>query len=266
VTVTSGATFDPRAMFDLGGKVALVTGGAGGLGKAIAAGLAGRGAHVAVADLDADAAESVAGELRAAAGNASAWRLDVSRSQDVEDCIARVSAAIGPIDVLVASAGIGIRAPAVELGDEAWQRVIDVNLSGCWYCNRSVGRRMVERGTGGSIVNIGSVVGQVGIDTGNANYAASKAGMIGLTKCLAVEWAPYGVRVNVVAPTHFRTPLVEEVLRRDPDAEGRFVANIPLGRLGAPADIAGAVVYLASDEASMVTGHVLNVDGGHLSR
>ena len=253
-------------MFGLQGKVALVTGGASGLGAAIAAGLAESGARVAIADLDLRGAEKVAAGIHEQGGAASAWRVDVSRPVEVEDCVAAVTETDGPVDILVVSAGIGLRRPAVSLVPEDWQRVLDINLSGCWYCNQAVGRRMVERGGGGSIVNIGSVVGQVGIDTGNANYAASKGGMIGLTKCLAVEWAPYGVRVNVVAPTHFRTPLVEQAIRDNPSLEQQFLGNIPLGRLGLPREIVGAVVFLASDEASMVTGHVLNVDGGHTAR
>jgi NAD(P)-dependent dehydrogenase (short-subunit alcohol dehydrogenase family) len=253
-------------MFDLGGRVALVTGGASGLGAAIAGGLAQRGAQLAIADLDLPGAEQVVKSIEDKGGAASAWRVDVSQHGEVEDCVAAVTDATGGIDVLVVSAGIGLRRPAVALEPKDWQRVIDINLSGCWFCNQAVGRRMVERGLGGSIINIGSVVGQVGIDTGNANYAASKGGMIGLTKCLAVEWAPFGVRVNVVAPTHFRTPLVEQAIRDNPAVEQRFLGNIPLGRLGKPREIVGAVVFLASDEASMVTGHVLNVDGGHTAR
>lgn len=253
-------------MFNLTGRVALVTGGGGGLGAAISHGFAERGAYLAIADLDMAAASNVAANIRALGGSASAWQLDVSRYAEVEECVRLISEVVGPIDVLVASAGIGIRRPAVALGPDEWQRVIDVNLTGCWYCDQAVGRRMVERSSKGSIVNIGSVVGQVGIDTGNANYAASKAGVIGLTKCLAVEWAPHGIRVNVVAPTHFRTPLVEQAIREHADLEQRFLANIPIGRLGVPSDIVGAVVFLASDDASMVTGHVLNVDGGHTAR
>lgn len=253
-------------MFGLQGKVALVTGGASGLGAAIAVGLAESGARVAVADLDLDGAEKVAAGIHEQGGVANAWRVDVSKPAQVEECVAAAVEAVGPIDILVVSAGIGLRRPAVSLWPEDWQRVIDINLNGCWYCNQAVGRRMVDRGGGGSIVNIGSVVGQVGIDTGNANYAASKGGMIGLTKCLAVEWAPSGVRVNVVAPTHFRTPLVEQAIRDNPGLEERFLSNIPLGRLGLPREIVGAVVFLASDEASMVTGHVLNVDGGHTAK
>lgn len=253
-------------MFELDGKVAMVTGGAGGLGAAIACGLAELGAHVAIADLDLRGAEQVAERIASDGGRATAWELDVSQAAMVEDRVASVTDRSGPIDVLVACAGIGLRRPAVSLEPNDWQRVIDVNLSGSWFCNQSVGKRMVERGRGGSIINMGSVVGQVGIDTGNANYAASKGGIIGLTKCLAVEWAPYRVRVNVVAPTHFRTPLVEQAIRDNPGLEEGFLGNIPLGRLGSPREIVGAVVFLASDEASMVTGHVLNVDGGHTAR
>jgi NAD(P)-dependent dehydrogenase (short-subunit alcohol dehydrogenase family) len=253
-------------MFDLSGKVAVVTGGAGGLGRAIAEGLAEQGAEVVVADLDLARAEAVAAGIRDGTGSARAVRVDVTRHEDVEACFAAVAGTSGRVDVLVAGAGIGLRRPATELTASDWQRVIDVNLSGCWYCDQAAGRMMIAAGSGGSIVNIGSVVGQVGIDTGNANYAASKGGMIGLSKCLAVEWAPFGVRVNVVAPTHFHTPLVAQAIARDPTVEQRFLANIPLGRLGEPRDVVGAVVFLASDDASMVTGHVLNVDGGHTAR
>ncbi|HLI14800.1 MAG TPA: glucose 1-dehydrogenase [Acidimicrobiales bacterium] len=253
-------------MFELTGTIALVTGGGSGLGAAIAEGLAAQGAHVAIADLDLARAEEVAGRVHERGGQASAWRLDVSRHAEVEACVAEIAGTVGPIDVLVASAGIGVRRPAVSLSPEDWQRVIDVNLSGCWFCDQAVGRRMIEDGRPGSIINIGSVVGQVGIDTGNANYAASKGGIIGLTKCLAVEWAPAGVRVNVIAPTHFKTPLVEQAIADRPELEQRFLANIPLGRLGEPREIVGAAVFLASDESSMVTGHVLNVDGGHTAR
>jgi NAD(P)-dependent dehydrogenase (short-subunit alcohol dehydrogenase family) len=253
-------------VFDLSGKVVMVTGGAGGLGAAIAAGVAEQGAKVAVTDVDLSRAQEVATAIKGEGGEASAWQLDVSQLDDVEACVAAICQTDGAIDVLVASAGIGLRRPAVTLEPKDWQRVIDINLTGAWFCNQAVGRRMIERGGGGSIVNIGSVVGQVGINTGNANYAASKGGLIGLTKCLAVEWAPFGVRVNVVAPTHFRTPLVDQAMVDNPAMEQRFLANIPLGRLGLPREIVGAVVFLASDDASMVTGHVLNVDGGHTAR
>jgi NAD(P)-dependent dehydrogenase (short-subunit alcohol dehydrogenase family) len=252
-------------MFDLAGKLAVVTGAGSGLGEAIAAGLAERGASVVVADLDGDAARRVAQAIAQLGGTARPCQLDVSRYDDVQGCFAELDVQ-GGVDILVASAGIGLRRPALEMTPADWQRVLHVNLTGLWYCNQAAGRSMVGRGGGGSIVNIGSVVGQVGIDTGNANYAASKGGVIGLTKCLAIEWAPHRVRVNVVAPTHFRTPLVEKAIEANPSFGDRFASNIPLGRLGEPREIVGAVVFLASDDAAMVTGHVLNVDGGHTAR
>jgi NAD(P)-dependent dehydrogenase (short-subunit alcohol dehydrogenase family) len=253
-------------MFDLSGKVAIVTGGAGGLGSAIARGLASQGASVAVTDLDQDAAADVAKSIDGEGGTAHGFALDVTDAEAVAAIVDRVGEQIGGIDILVASAGIGLRRPATEMTPSEWQKVIDINLTGCFFCDQAVGRAMISRGSGGSIINIGSVVGQVGIDTGNANYAASKGGMIGLTKTLAIEWAPYGVRVNVVAPTHFRTPLVARAIEEVPGVEQRFLANIPLGRLGEPTEVVGGIVYLASDESSMVTGHVLNIDGGHTAR
>lgn len=254
-----------RPMFDLDDRVAVVTGGAGGLGAAIVAGLCERGARVAICDANADAATQIAKEMERRGVAAWGYLLDVRDPALVEVVVSQVTKDLGPIDVLVTSAGIAARGPAVDLTREDWSRVIEVNLNGSWYCVQAVGRRMVERRRG-SIVNIGSVVGQVGIDTGNVNYAASKAAIIGMTKCLAVEWAPHNVRVNVVAPTHFRTPLVSKAIEDHVASEQRFVDNIPLGRMGEPEEVVGAVVYLASDDASMVTGHVLNVDGGHTAR
>jgi NAD(P)-dependent dehydrogenase (short-subunit alcohol dehydrogenase family) len=252
-------------MFDLNGRVAIVTGGASGLGAAIVRGLCEFGASVAVCDIAIDGARQIANAMEDLGAVAWAYDLDIREPESVEACVDKIAENAGPIRVLVNSAGIVARRPATEMDVRDWQRVIDVNLSGSWYCTQTVGRRMVSQRTG-SIVTIGSVVGQVGIDTGNVNYAASKAGLIGMTKCLAVEWAAYNVRVNLVAPTHFRTPLVSLAIRDNVATEQHFVNNIPLGRLGEPEEIVGAVVYLASDAASMVTGHVLNVDGGHTAR
>ena len=251
--------------FDLSGRVAVVTGGASGLGAAIVRGLCEFGSRVAVCDVAVEAAEKIAEEMVGLGAVAWAYGLDIRDPHSVKACVAEIAEHAGPISVLVNSAGIAARRPAVDMDLGDWQRVIDVNLNGSWYCTQAVGRRMVDQ-RAGSIVTIGSVVGEVGIDTGNVNYAASKAGLIGMTKCLAVEWAPYSVRVNLVAPTHFRTPLVSKAIRDNVATEQRFVDNIPLGRLGEPEEIVGAVVYLASDAASMVTGHVLNVDGGHTAR
>ena len=214
-------------MFELTGKVAMVTGGAGGLGSAIASGLASQGASVAVTDLDGDAADDVAESIEADGRTARGFALDVTDPEAVAALVERVCDDLGGIDILVASAGIGLRRPALEMTPADWQKVIDINLSGCFFCDQAVGRVMISRGNGGSIINIGSVVGQVGIDTGNANYAASKGGIIGLTKTLAIEWAPHRVRVNVVAPTHFRTPLVAAAIEQIPRSRGALPRQHP---------------------------------------
>jgi 2-deoxy-D-gluconate 3-dehydrogenase len=149
---------------------------------------------------------------------------------------------------------------------EQWQRVLDVNLSGAWYFDQAVGRHMIERGIKGSIINTSSITSLVGITTGNANYAATKGALNALTRTLAIEWARFGIRVNAIAPTHVRTALIEQKMAEDPALAEFFLGNIPLGRLGTPEDIAGAAIYLASDASSLVTGHVLVVDGGHTAR
>jgi len=252
-------------IFDLKGRVALVTGAASGIGKEAAIALGTAGASLALVDVDEEGLETAADSVRDFVERVSISVADVSEEADVQ---AAVDAAIdhhGAIDVLVTSAGIARRSPAESMSLDTWRRVIDVNLTGTFLFDRDVGVHMLEHNSG-SIIHIASVAGQVGLTTGNANYSASKGGLIALTKQLAVEWADRGVRVNAIAPTHFRTPLVEAAMEADPAVEAYFLENIPLGRLGEPSDIWGAVVYLASDASAMVTGHVLNVDGGHTAK
>ncbi len=259
-------TRDLSDLFSLAGKNAVVTGGGSGLGTAVAEGFAQFGAAVAVVDIDGGAATEVADDITAAGGRAIALACDVSDHAQVAAAVAAAIEALGDIHVLVSNAGIGDRAPAEEMTPEQWQRVIDINLSGAWYFDQAVGRHMIERGVAGSIINTSSITSLVGITTGNANYAATKGALNALTRTLAIEWAPHGIRVNAIAPTHVKTALIEQKMADDPALADFFLGNIPLGRLGAPEDIAGAAIYLASEAAALVTGHVLVVDGGHTAR
>lgn len=254
-----------KNLFDLQGSVALVTGGGQGLGRAISEGLAAYGAAVSIVDLDLRAAQQVADTIRQSGGQASPVQCDVSKEDQAEAAVKQTLGTFGKIDILVANAGIGDRSPAETMTMQQWDRVIGINLRGVWLFDQTVGKHMLEKGHG-SIINMASIAGQVGLTTGNANYAASKGGVIALTRCLAIEWATRGVRVNAIAPTHFRTPLVASAIERNPANLDYFLGNIPMGRLGEPQEIVGAAVFLASSASSMVTGHVLNVDGGHTAR
>jgi NAD(P)-dependent dehydrogenase (short-subunit alcohol dehydrogenase family) len=254
-----------KNLFDLQGSVALVTGGGQGLGRAISEGLAAYGAVVSVVDIDLGAAKRIADAISREGGQASAVQCDVSRQDQAEAAVNQTLASFGKIDILVANAGIGDRSPAETMTIEQWDRVIGINLRGVWLFDQAVGKHMLERRQG-SIINMASIAGQVGLTTGNANYAASKGGVIALTRTLAIEWATRGVRVNAIAPTHFKTPLVAAAIERNPAVLDYFLGNIPMGRLGEPQEIVGAAVFLASPASSMVTGHVLNVDGGHTAR
>jgi gluconate 5-dehydrogenase len=170
---------------------------------------------------------------------------------------------LGPIDILVNNAGIGRRASAEEMNDQTWRTVLEVNLTGPFLFCREVGRRMIQRGKGGRIINMASIAALVGLETGNVNYSASKGGLVAMTRCMALEWAKHNILVNAIAPTHMRTALIETIMEERPEVERYFVANIPLGRIGEPSEIVGPAVFLASDASSMVTGHTLVVDGGH---
>jgi NAD(P)-dependent dehydrogenase (short-subunit alcohol dehydrogenase family) len=253
-------------LFDLRESIALVTGGGQGLGQAIAEGLAAYGATVGIVDIDMGAAREVADRIGRAGGHATPIHCDVSEADQAAQAVKQALDTFGKIDVLVANAGIGDRSPAESMTIDQWDRVIGVNLRGVWLFDQAVGKHLIERKKAGSIINMASIAGQVGLTTGNANYAASKGGVIALTRCLAIEWAAHGIRVNAIAPTHFRTPLVAAAIERNPAVLDYFLGNIPLGRLGEGPDIVGAAVFLASSASAMVTGHVLNVDGGHTAR
>jgi len=236
------------------GRVALITGGARGIGRATAERFAAEEAQVAIADIDGDAAAKTAREIgRGAIG----LELDVADSGAVEEVVAQVIADCGGIDVLINNAGIVRDASLLKTADEAWDTVIDVNLSGVFLVGRAVAKHMVER-KHGAIVNGASIVGVYG-NFGQSNYAASKAGVIGLTRVWARELGRKGVRVNCVAPGFIGTDMTAGLPKATLEA---MVARTPLGRMGTPAEVAAAYAFLASDEAAFVNGQVLGVDGG----
>ena len=237
----------------LDGKVALVTGGSRGIGAAISRELADAGAHVAVNyRAGQEAAETIAGEISGLAVQA-----DVSSADQVQSLVERVESEFGDLDILVNNAGITRDTLIARMSNEDWETVIDTNLRGTFNTARAVARKMLRRRSG-AIVNLSSVVGVHG-NPGQANYAASKAGIIGLTKALARELGSRGVRVNAIAPGYISTELTDVL---NEEQRGLILGNTPLARLGEPEDVARAVRFLCSDEAAFITGEVLLVDGG----
>jgi NAD(P)-dependent dehydrogenase (short-subunit alcohol dehydrogenase family) len=249
-------------LFRLDGQTAVVVGGAGGLGAAMARGLAEAGAAVAVADASRGQAKLVADSITQTGGRALAVEVDVADGQSVERMTARVEDELGAIDVLVNSAGITHRSPAAEFPEAQWHRVLAVNLTGVFLGCQIVGRRMIARRRG-RIVNIASIAGQIGL-SGTVAYAASKGGVVMLTRALAVEWAPHNVRVNAIAPSWFESN-IGDLIHREPGYAERAMRRVPVGRMGKPDELIGAALYLASEASSMVTGHILAVDGGTLA-
>ena len=247
-------------LFHLEGRRALITGGGRGLGRVIAQALAEAGADVALASRTLATCEEAAGEIAKATGRrARAFAADVAKSADVQRLVAEVEDALGPIDILVNNAGINIRGAAEELAEADWDTVIDTNLKAPFLCSRVVGPKMRDRGWG-RVINLGSILGAVGL-AGRAPYASAKAGVINLTRVLALEWAAHGVTVNAICPGPFATEMNRQLLN-DPAKYKAFVEKIPMGRWGDLQEIAGAAVFLASDAASFVTGSALFVDGG----
>jgi 3-oxoacyl-[acyl-carrier protein] reductase len=240
----------------LGGKVALVTGAAGGIGAATALRFAREGALVAVNDAKAEGLEAVADEIRKAGAKALVVAGDVTKKSDCERMVKAVVDAFGRVDILINNAGINRDAMAAKMTEEQWDAVLDVNLKGTFLCAQAALPGMRERAWG-RVVNTSSV-GSLG-NIGQANYAASKAGVIGLTKTLALEYAKYGVTVNAVAPG----PVLTSMLAGIPDAlRDKIVAQVPMGRIAGPGEIASVHVFLCSDEAAFITGQVIFADGG----
>lgn len=247
-------------LFDLGNKVVLVVGGTGGIGSEIARAAVAFGARVAVSGRSQEEASSLAAEM-GDKERAMGLAIEITDLESVREGVSAVESRLGPLDVAVNSAGTHIEQPAEEVTAEAWDEVLDVNLRGAFFLSQAAARGMLARKQGGSIIHITSVRSELGIPRGYAAYSASKGGLANLIKQLATEWAPHGIRVNGIAPTFTRTPLVEKYLS-DPDFYEPLVARIPMGRVAETIDLAGLAVFLAADASSFITGQNIFVDGG----
>jgi NAD(P)-dependent dehydrogenase (short-subunit alcohol dehydrogenase family) len=243
---------------DIDGEVAVVTGGAGGLGAAVAVALAGAGARVAVADLDHDGARAVASGL--GPGHI-ALPIDVRSSASVRGVADAVSIQLGAPSILFCGAGVQRVRPTLEVTDEDWDFVVDINLGGTFRCCQAFGAAMVEQRRG-AIVNVASLTGVEFGGGGRVPYGASKGGVMGLTRALAIEWAPYGVRVNAVAPGIVTTPMVQGLAADGSLDLDDLASRVPLGRIATPEDIAGVTLMLASRAGEYIVGQTLIVDGG----
>jgi NAD(P)-dependent dehydrogenase (short-subunit alcohol dehydrogenase family) len=247
-------------------KVALITGGSAGIGRATALAFAREGARVVIADVDVEGGEETARLVRTAGGEALFVPTDVSRTTDVRTLVERTVATYGRLDYACNNAGIeGTQAPTADYPEEIWNRVININLTGVWLCMKYEIPQMLTQG-GGVIVNMASILGTVGFPNAAA-YVAAKHGLIGLTRTAAIEYAPRGIRVNAVCPAFITTPMLDRAgLLTNPEVYATIVNLHPIKRLGKPEEVAEAVIWLCSDAASFVTGHALLVDGGYVAQ
>jgi len=250
------------AFLPLAGK-AILLGGAGGLGSVIAHGLADAGARLVVADMNEEAAQSVAQAVRRRKGDCIACRMNILNPAEIGEAMKMVQKCFGRMDVALNGIGINIRKPSLEVKEKDWDRVLDVNLKGAFFFAQCAARTFLgQRPQGGKIITIASLLTFFGMEDRTA-YSASKTGILGMTRCLAVEWGKYGIRVNGIAPTFIPTAINRETLKGA--FKERLVGRTPLGRLGKPQDIVGTIIFLASDASDFITGQIIPIDGGWLA-
>lgn len=254
-----GLGMSVRDLFELTGQKAIVTGAAGGIGRELSLALAEMGADVALVDINRENMQKVAEELRRYGRKAMICETDVTKAKEVEDMVSRVLSEWGRIDILINCAGIPHWAPAEEMKEEDWDRVVDVNLKGTFLCCKAVGRSMIANRRG-KIINIASMSARiVNRPQPQVAYNASKAGVVMLTKSLAAEWAKYNINVNSISPGYIATELTKKVSQY----HDQWKRLIPMERLGEPSELKGTVVYLASEASRLMTGHDLVIDGGY---
>src|SRR3954468_11596291 len=255
----------PKALsaFSLAGRSALVTGASRGIGRAIALGLAAAGATVAVSGRNKAELEKVVAAIADAGGVAVPVVQDVTKPADCRAGVARTVAALGGLDILINNAGMEEVRPSLDVDEALWDRILDTNLKGAFFCAQAAAAEMQRAGTGGAIINVCSLTSYRGIPTA-VPYGSSKTGLLGMTRALAAEWAPLKIRVNAVAPGYFRTELTE-VFYHDASWQETMLKKIPLARFGRLDDLTGAAIFLASDAAAYITGQCLGIDGGTLA-
>ena len=249
--------------FSLIGKKAIVTGASRGLGSAIAVALAQAGAEVAVTSRSLASLDDVCAAIRDGGGTARPFALDVRDADACECVVAEIASGFGELHVLVNNAGTEEVRPALKVDEALWDRIVDTNLKGAFFCAQSAARRMIATGTPGAIINLCSLASSVGIPTA-VPYSSSKAGLLGMTRALSAEWARHRIRVNAIAPGYFRTAMTE-VFYQTEGWQQTMLSKIPLGRFGDPADLGGTAIFLASDASAYITGQCIAVDGGFLA-
>ncbi|MCI0529763.1 MAG: glucose 1-dehydrogenase [Nitrospira sp.] len=248
--------------FNLNGKVALVTGGGRGIGRAIALALAHAGADVAISGRTLSQLQGTAAEINGLGRKSLAIQADVSKVQDIETMVSAIVKQFGTLDIRVNNAGINKRFPSLEVTEELWDSILNTNLKGTFFCCQAAGRVMLKRGKG-KIINICSLTSQIGMTT-IAPYGASKTGVLGLTRSLAAEWVKHGINVNAIGPGYHETDLTRPLLENKAWME-KLMPRIPIGRVGTTGDLMGVAVFLASEASDYVSGEIIYVDGGFLS-